>query len=60
MIIDDRDGIDLEFMMLESGLRADAAYIAGLVRDGKQTEVTDYIESTKYLQRMHRWKQARR
>ena len=49
---------DLELMLLENSLRADAAYISGLAVKNDQAAIHDYMTRTDYLNRMQQWKAA--
>lgn len=50
---------DVEFMLLEQGLYADAGYIADCVKRGNQAEADRYMNTSNYLERMRAWKSAR-
>jgi hypothetical protein len=50
---------DVEFMLLEQGLQADAKYIADLTVKGDDAAVRDYIASTRFIERRDAWRQGR-
>jgi hypothetical protein len=50
---------DVEFMLLEQGLQADAQYIAGLTVQGKDDEAQEYIASTRFVERRDAWRAGR-
>jgi hypothetical protein len=50
---------DVEFMLLEQGLQADAKWIGDLTLQGKEDETQEYIASTRFIERRDAWRQGR-
>lgn len=50
---------DVEFMLLEQGLQADAQYIAALTIQGREDEAKEYVRSTRFIERRDAWRAGR-
>jgi hypothetical protein len=50
---------DVEFMLLEQGLQADAQFIADLTKQRREDEAQEYIRSSRFLERRDAWRQGR-
>jgi hypothetical protein len=50
---------DVEFMLLEQRLQADAKYIADLTLNGDDAAVREYVASTRFIERRNAWRAGR-
>lgn len=51
-------GPELEYLHLGWQLQADATYIDSLVKAGKQAEATEYVRSSRFLERRDAWRRG--